>query len=149
MRRLVVALPAALVLVHLLAACDGPPADSPADAIGQQLIGTWLREYDEAGVHVRRVLVLAPDGRFREMSSIRPAAPEAQPALSTGAGEWLFDGTNLKRHYRLINEKPLSAPNYPFATFEIRFPSRTQFVGLDRVRRIEVSYQRVADGTQP
>ena len=98
---------------------------------------------------MRRVLVLQRDGMFREMSSVLSTEPDTQPTLSTASGEWVFDGTNLKRHYRLINNKPLSAPNYPFATFEIRFPDRAHFVGLDRVRRIEVSYQRVADGTQP
>ena len=138
-----------LMLMQTLAACDGPPSDSPADAIGERLIGTWLREYEEAGVRVRRVLVLERDGTFREMSSVLSAEPDAQPTLSTASGEWVFDGTNLKRHYRRIKDKSLSAPNYPFATFEIRFPDRTHFAGLDRVRRIEVSYQRVADGTPP
>ena len=138
-----------LMLMQTLAACDGAPSDSPTGAIGERLIGSWLREYEEAGVRVRRILVLERDGTFREMSSVRSAEANAQPTVSTGSGEWLFDGTNLKRHYRLINNKPLSAPNYPFATFEIRFPDRTHFVGLDRVRRIEVSYQRVTDGTQP
>ena len=140
---------AALMLLQTLAACDGAPSNAPADAIGERLTGTWLREYEESGVRVRRVLVLDGDGTFREMSSVLSAEPDAQPSLSTASGEWVFDGTNLKRHYRLINNKPLSAPNYPFATFEIRFPDRTHFVGLDRVRRIEVTYQRVAEGTQP
>lgn len=140
---------AALMLMQSLVACDSGPSDAHTDAIGEKLIGTWLREYEESGVRVRRVLVLERNGRFREMSSIRSAEPNAQPTMSTGSGEWLFDGTNLKRHYRLINEKPLSAPNYPFATFEIRFPDRTHFVGLDRVRKIEVSYRRVAEGTLP
>ena len=140
---------AALMLLQTLAACDGAPSNAPADAIGERLTGTWLREYEESGVRVRRVLVLDGDGTFREMSSVRQAQPDGPPSLSTASGEWVFDGTNLKRHYRLINNKPLSAPNYPFATFEIRFPDRTHFVGLDRVRRIEVTYQRVAEGTQP
>ena len=140
---------AALMLLQALAACDGAPSNAPADAIGERLAGTWLREYEESGVRVRRVLVLDGDGTFREMSSVRPAQLDGPPSLSTASGEWVFDGTNLKRHYRLINNKPLSAPNYPFATFEIRFPDRTHFVGLDRVRRIEVTYQRAAEGTQP
>jgi hypothetical protein len=37
----------------------------------------------------------------------------------------------------------------PYATFELKFPSRNEFVGIDRVRRREVQYRRVADGTTP
>lgn len=71
------------------------------------------------------------------------------PQASQGSGEWVFDGTNLKRRYTLINGKPVSAPTVPFATFEIRFSSRTQFIGLDRVRKFEVVYERVSEGTLP
>ncbi|MEO6625744.1 MAG: hypothetical protein ABIN37_13080 [Burkholderiaceae bacterium] len=137
------------MLMQTLAACDGAPADSATDAVGQRLVGTWLREYEEAGVRVRRVLVLERDGSFREMSSIHSAEPEAPQSSSTGSGDWLFDGTNLKRRYRLINGKPLSAPTIPYATFEVRFPAKSEFIGVDHVRKLEVHYERVAEGTQP
>jgi hypothetical protein len=45
-------------------------------------------------------------------------------------------------------EQP-SAPTVPFATFEIKFPSRNEFIGIDRVHRREVAYRRVPEGTQP
>ena len=48
---------AALILLQTLAACEGAPSDSPTDAIGERLIGSWLREYEEAGVRVRRIEV--------------------------------------------------------------------------------------------
>ena len=132
----------------LLAACDSAPDDSDAEMVKERLVGTWLREYDEDGAHVRRVLVLDADGKFREMSTI-VAASSDDKMESRGTGRWLFDGTNLKRHYATINGKPLSAPTVPFATFEVTFPSRSEFVGVDHVHHREVHYERVSEGTEP
>ena len=44
-----------VLLGTLLAACDSAPSDSPGDAVQQQLVGTWLREYQEQGTQVRRI----------------------------------------------------------------------------------------------
>ena len=137
-----------LLLVVLLYACDSSPADSGQDMVKERLVGTWLREYDEEGAHVRRILILDADGKFRETSTI--VAPGGADKLeSQGTGQWLFDGTNLKRHYITINGKSISAPTVPFATFEISFPSRSEFVGVDHVHNREVRYRRVAEGTEP
>ena len=138
----------AVVLLVALSGCDNPPEDSAARDVQRRLVGTWLREYEEQGTRVRRVLVLLPDGRFHEASHITPpdglAAQDAQ-----GSGEWVFDGTNLKRRYLVLNGKPAGHPRMPYATFALRFPSRTEFVGVDHVRRREVRYARVPDGTLP
>lgn len=131
------------------AGCDSTPPDDPNESTRRRLVGTWLRAYDEHGVRVRRVLVMNDNGTFQEASSMQPADLLVPKSLSNGSGVWLFDGTNLKRHYRLINGKPTAAPIVPFATFEIRFPSRTEFIGIDRVRRREVLYARVPEGTEP
>ena len=131
----------------LAAACHSPPDDSPAQAVQQRLVGTWLREYEEQGVKVRRVLVLEPGGRFTETA--RVTEPNASPAQHVHAGEWLFDGTNLKRRYTSVDGRPPAAPTMPYATFELKFPSRNEFVGIDRVRGRELQYRRVADGTTP
>ena len=149
MLRRTLSLSAPAALLAGLAGCGDSPQDSADDEIRQRLVGTWLRDYQEDQVQVRRVLVLAADGAFRESALVRSLDGSAAPRRSTASGEWLFDGTNLKRHYRLVNERPLSAPQVPFATFELRFPSRRRFVGLDRVRGIEVTYDRVAEGTEP
>ncbi len=132
-----------------LAACDSAPPDERDESTRRRLVGTWLRAYDEQGVHVRRVLVLNDNGTFQEASSMLSGDGLITPSQASGSGDWLFDGTNLKRHYRLINGKPAAAPIVPFATFAIQFPSRTQFIGIDRVHRLEVLYARVPDGTQP
>ena len=134
------------LLCTLLCACHSAPPDAPAEVVQRQLVGTWLREYDEQGTHVRRILVLDAQGAFREASTaIGPGDLVARQ--SQGSGAWLFDGTNLKRHYSSVNGKPLSAPTVPFATFEIRFPSRSEFIGVDHVRKLELRYRRVAEGT--
>ena len=139
---------AALVLALALAACDSAPSDSPADVTRQRLVGSWMRSYEEEGTRVRRLLVLEEQGAFREKTIA--TRPDGQPPIqSSASGEWLFDGTNLKRRYRLINGKPLSAPTIPFATFEVRFRGKSEFIGVDHVRKLEVHYERVADGTQP
>ncbi|MBG9386684.1 hypothetical protein [Caenimonas aquaedulcis] len=130
-----------------LAGCE-PAADSAAqDDIRDLLVGTWLREYEDGGVRVRRVLALDAAGHFRESSRI--VQPGANEIESEHAGDWLYDGTNLKRHYTMMDGRPPSAPTIPFATFELQFPTRNEFTGIDRVRRLEVTYRRVDDGTRP
>ena len=131
----------------LTSACHSPPDDSSAQATRQRLVGTWLREYEEEGVKVRRVLVLESGGRFIEMSRITELNTSA--AQHSHTGDWLFDGTNLKRRYTSVDGRQPAAPAMPYATFELKFPSRNEFVGIDRVRRREVQYRRVADGTTP
>lgn len=135
----------------LLAACNnastGAPTDSPDEAVQQQLVGTWLREFEENGIRVRRILVLEPDGKFREMTRITDASGSV--TAHSHAGDWLYDGTNLKRKYTRMDGKKPSAPTMPFAPFELRFQSRNEFIGIDNVHRREVRYQRVPPGTLP
>jgi hypothetical protein len=138
---------ATLLAGALAAACNSPPDDSSARSIGQQLIGTWLREYEENRFKVRRVLVLEPDGRFRELSRIVELG--AVQTQHSHTGEWHFDGTNLKRRYTSVDGKPPAAPTMPYATFELKFQSHNEFTGIDHVRKHEVQYRRVQDGTLP
>ena len=138
---------AGLMLAGALAACNGPPDDSRAADVQLQLMGTWLRDYEENGIRVRRVLVLAEDGRFSEMA--KATQHDAIVARHDHAGEWHFDGTNLKRRYTSIDGNQPAAPKFPYAAIELRFESRNEFIGTDNVRRRQVRYQRVADGTLP
>jgi hypothetical protein len=136
-----------LVAAAFGSGCDSPPDDSAAQEVREKLVGTWLRDYEEDGIKVRRVLVLEPGGHFRESS--RVTEPGTAQDSHLHAGEWLFDGTNLKRRYTSVDGKLPAAPAMPYATFELEFPSRNEFVGIDRVRGRKVTYARVADGTQP
>jgi hypothetical protein len=130
----------------VLSACDSPPDDSPQRRTEERLVGTWLREYREDATSVRRVLVLGADGHFRELALARTPDAAIEHAHS---GDWIFDGTNLKRHYRQVDGEVPARPFIPFATLEVRFATRDEFVGIDNVHRREVRYRRVADGTLP
>ncbi|MDB5880297.1 MAG: hypothetical protein JWP43_175 [Ramlibacter sp.] len=130
----------------VLAACGNPPDDSPQRRTEERLVGTWLREYEENATRVRRVLVLDADGHFRELASVQTGDAVIQHVHS---GDWIFDGTNLKRHYTQIDGERPARPVIPFATFEVRFPAPGEFVGVDNIHRREVRYRRVTEGTVP
>jgi hypothetical protein len=134
-----------LALAALGAGCD--PAPDAADEVRERLVGSWLRDYEENGTRVRRVLVLEPDGRFRETS--RSLGPQELGKRHMHEGEWLYDGTNLKRRYTLMDGQPVAAPQMPFAAFQIRFTGSHEFIGVDNVRKRELRYQRVPSGTEP
>ena len=136
-----------LMAFHLLAGCQPSASDSPdQQAVQSQLEGSWLREYASDGVRAKRLLVLDADGSFRELVRITDAAGAVIEQLH--AGTWLYDGTNLKRKYTSMNGKPPSRLNLPFATFQLRFESKNEFVGTDHVHRNEVRYRRVQADTQ-
>jgi len=114
--------------------------------VAGRLPGTWLREHVERGVRSRRLLHLEPRGTFREQ--VRIVSPSGEVSHHEHAGFWFYDGTNLKRKYTLMNGQPPSRLNLPFATFEIRFESRDEFVGTDHVHRNTVRYERVSPETE-
>ena len=128
----------------MLVACNSAPQDAPADEIQQRLVGNWLREYDQEGARIRRLLVLEADGQFSETALVVDAGGTITEHAH--AGHWTFDGTNLKRRYSSFNGKQPQAPTLPFATFAIRFVSKQEFVGTDNLRKREVRYQRVEPG---
>lgn len=142
-----------------MAAVAGCHGAQDFDDVQQRLVGSWLRDDEENGTRVRRVLVLQTGGRFAETSKATRAIQvteftEATPGAAVLAqhahsGDWLFDGTNLKRRYTLIDGRQPSAPTFPYAAFELRFESRNVFIGTDNIRKRQVRYQRVADGTLP
>lgn len=127
----------------LLAACNQWQEDSQQDDIQQKLVGSWLREYDQDGARVRRLLVLGSDGQFTESAKVVMGDAVTR---HQHAGRWLYDGMNLKRHYTSFDGVQPSSPALPYATFQVRFESSREFVGTDNVRRREVRYQRVEDG---
>ena len=143
-RGLVAALGLAL---FVLTGCDSPPGESSAEAVQQRLAGSWMREYEQEGSKIRRLLVLKADGHFQETARVVDAGGAVTQHVHEG--DWLFDGTNLKRKYTLMDGIKPSAPTVPFATFEIRFESNREFVGIDNLRKREVRYQRVAEGSLP
>ena len=136
-----------VVVFALLGAGCEPTPDAGVSKIRERLVGTWLRDYDENGTHVRRILILAPDGHFHEMS--RTLGPQEAGTGHEHEGEWVYDGTNLKRRYTRIDGKPPGAPTVPFAAFQIEFTGSHDFTGTDNLRHRELRYHRVPDGTMP
>lgn len=110
------------------------------------LPGTWLREAQVGGVTTRRILTLDADHRFREEVRVTDAAGRSTDYAHEGT--WLFDGTNLKRKYTLMNGRPPSRLNLPFATFEITFDSSREFRGVDHIRGNRIAYRKVAPDTR-
>jgi hypothetical protein len=142
----------------ILASNDRPPEDDPQAAaetrqppaeqvdVADRLPGTWMREQVEQGVRSRKLLRLEPDGMFQEQVRIESASGAVSEHHH--AGTWLYDGTNLKRKYTLMNGSAPSRLRLPFATFEIRFETRNEFVGVDHIHRNIVRYRRVQPETQ-
>lgn len=147
--------PGVAALAVLLSTCEGPLSDAASKAnasrdaeYAEQLLpGTWLREYSAQGVTARRVLTLGTDRAFREQVRVIDRAGSVTKHLHQGT--WLYDGTNLKRKYTLVDGESPSRLNAPFATFQIRFESRNEFLGVDHVHGNRVLYRRVAPDTQP
>jgi len=139
----------------LLAQCAPPPgsgASGPglafnAEETADLLPGTWLREYGEKGVQVRRLLTLEPRGGFHEVARVTDA--NGRVTRFAHEGTWLYDGTNLKRRYTLMDGKPPSRLNLPFATFAIAFDTRNEFTGVDHIHANTVHYRRVPPDTVP
>lgn len=146
----------ALALGAGLATCAQPPERAVAmdagvqygaDEIADLLPGTWLREYTEEGVQVRRLLTLDPRGEFREVSRVTDVSGEVSEFVNEGT--WLYDGTNLKRRYTSLGGSPPSRLNVPFVTLAVSFDSRNAFTGLDRIHGRNIHYERVAPETEP
>jgi hypothetical protein len=124
-----------------------PDPQARAEAVRQRLVGTWLREYEQEGTRVRRILVLNDDGKFTETYRVDG---QSDAGLSPGhTGTWLFDGTNLKRHYQYIDGKQTTRASVLFAALDIRFSGNHEFTGTDHVRKRAVRYARVEAGTLP
>ena len=144
------------VLLLMATFTDAPPAPLPAESATQRsaeetqelLHGTWMREYTDRDVRIRRLLRLGGDGVFSE----RVHAVDSHGKVTEMAheGHWFYDGINLKRKYTLVDgEPPSRLRNLPFATFEISFPTRDEFMGVDHVRKNRITYRRVASESMP
>jgi hypothetical protein len=125
----------------------GAGMEPEIEDIEEQLQGTWLREYTIQGVKARRILTLQLDGSFLER--VRVVDETGGITDYTHEGTWLYDGTNLKRKYTMMNGRPPSRLNLPFATFQISFEHSDEFLGIDHIHGHRVRYRRVAPDTQP
>lgn len=136
---------AALVSGLLVTGC-GEVQDRKSEEGRQKLTGTWLREIDAPIGKARRVLVLAADGKFSE--ELVANMNDGRTGRETRAGDWTYDGTNLKRRYTHEDGRQLSG-NFNFATFELTKLSPEEFEGRNHAQGEEIRYKRVPQGTKP
>jgi hypothetical protein len=135
----------ALLSGLLVVACEDVQARRAGEG-REKLVGTWLREIDAPIGKARRVLVLAPDGKFSE--ELIAHLSEGRTGRETRAGEWSYDGTNLKRRYTQEDGRQLSG-NFNFATFELTKLTPSEFEGRNHAQGEEIRYKRVPAGTAP
>lgn len=126
--------------------CDSEKS-ARKDATRAKLVGTWLRESDDGGRKLRRIVALAGDKSFQEFAKI--ASADGSVETEEHKGEWFFDGTNFKRKYTHLNGVPLSSSRMTYATFRLESSAADEIIGVDDVRQVRVVYRRVPDGTRP
>lgn len=137
---------ASFLALAILAGCDNPES-ARVDDTRSKLTGTWLRETEADGSKLRRVLALGGNGKFIERMLITHSDRAAEKREF--AGEWSYDGTNLKRRYLQENGRQFSGGTMRYATFPIGSITQSELVINDNIAGREVSYRRVAEGAQP
>ena len=112
-----------------------------------KLVGTWLREDSSEGGKTRRVLSLGADGKF--VDRILITSEDGRSERREFAGEWSFDGKNLKRRFLQENGRQYSGGGMRYATFALVSIGSSEFVVNDNIVGREASYRKTAEGTQP
>lgn len=135
---------AALVLVGLFG-CDEDIARR--EQMRGRLVGTWSEDSASGQAVMRRVLALSADGKFTDRVVL--SSPGTAPEQRVLAGEWSYDGTNLKRRYLQENGRQFSGGSMRYATSPLKSVSDAELVLEDTVQQREARYRRVAEGTQP
>lgn len=135
-----------LLTVMLITGCDNVE-NTRTDETRAKLVGTWLREVESGGMKSRRVLSLSQEGKFADR--IHATAADGQSERLDYAGEWSYDGTNLKRRYLQENGRQFSGGKIRYATQPLVSVSSSELVTKDSAGGLELVYRRVPEGTQP
>lgn len=133
-------------VVALVAACS----DAESVRVNEtqaQLVGTWLLESEAGSVKSRRVLALERNGKFSDRLTVTTS--EGNPEKLEYAGEWSFDGMNLKRRFLQENGRQYSGGKIRFATFPLISVSASELVVDDNIQGRKLTFGRAAEGTQP
>jgi hypothetical protein len=96
---------------------------------------------------LRRVLVLAADGKFTDRVLV--VSPGAATDAKEFAGEWSYDGTNLKRRYMQENGRQYAGGAMRYATFALKDVTQSQLIVHDSIQGRDATYRHVAGGTLP
>jgi hypothetical protein len=109
-----------------------------------KLVGTWLEESESGGVSVRRVLSLKADGKFLDESILSTSG--SSPERRELAGEWSYDGLNLKRRYLQENGRQFSGGGIRYATFPLKAVTESEIVLEDNIQKRQAKYRRIEKG---
>ena len=132
---------AILLVAFGVSGCTEDPSMAETRA---NLVGTWLEESEPGRVSARRVLSLKADGKFTDeiLASESGSSPERREL----AGEWSYDGLNLKRRYLQENGRQFSGGSMRYATFPLKAVTRSEFVLEDTIQKRQAKYRRVEKG---
>ena len=136
-------LSAVLLLAGLAAGCDDPHSRD----VKARLVGTWVAESREHGGMARRELTLQDDGRLKE--TVRIIAPSGASDSHSRAGEWFFDGVNLKRKYTYVDGEPLTNAHFIYETHELKSVTPSELVAGSNVGRGELRFKREGTAEKP
>ena len=127
-----------------MAACENAESQR-IQQVKAQLIGTWQFNGVSDGEQVQRTVHLGQDGKFTDTVRAQPSA-DAAAATHQYAGEWSYDGRNLKRRYMSENGRKFSGGALRYSTFALTSVSSSELVLQDNIANEERRYQRLADG---
>jgi hypothetical protein len=129
-----------LLAVTALVGCSRAE-DARIEETRAKLVGTWLEEAEPDTTSARRILSLKADGKFTDEVEIPgPDAPSERRLL---AGEWSYDGVNLKRRYLQENGRQFSGGRIRYATFPLSAVTQSEFLVDDNIRKRQARYRRV------
>ncbi|MEZ0307806.1 MAG: hypothetical protein ACAH21_07760 [Ramlibacter sp.] len=133
------------IFISFLAGCDSGESRR-IEETRTKLVGSWLEEVQDAQYRYRRIVALGADGKFTDrILSTRGAVTERREF----AGEWSYDGTNFKRRYLQENGRQYAGGTMRFTTFPLLSVGPSELVVTDTMASQQVTFRRVADGTQP
>jgi hypothetical protein len=134
-----------LVGIALITGCDSVESVR-VEEVRAKLAGTWLREIEVGDLKTRRVIVFGTDGKFTDRLVIATSGgPTERREL---AGEWAYDGTNLKRKFLQENGHQFTGGSMRYATFPLVSVTQSELMVKDNFEGQVVRYLRSAEGTQ-
>jgi hypothetical protein len=110
--------------------------------VQQRLIGRWLEEFSNEGIHIKNIVTLDQAGNFTELGKsfeLSGATKEEKRA-----GEWSFDGVNLKRKYTSLNGRLLINAQFGYVTHAVKSLKQNEFIGVDNIKAQEIRFSRVS-----
>lgn len=129
-----------VAILALLVGCEDSENLRVRDTTSK-LVGTWQRE-DAGNIRAQRTLVLASDGKFVEKIDIVQSDQTLRRVEF--AGEWSYDGTNLKLRFFQENGRKYSGGSMRFATSPLLSVNAAEFVVDDSFAKTKATYRRTA-----